>query len=715
MRSYSSVAPVLMTVFFSCSFPSQAQTALPLPGCETSPEVRKILDDELDSKAQDRIKVPERVARERQVLENLIARHPRELEPYETLRNLLNQYAPDEYQAVRDLWVKMAKDNPDDPLALLLAGEALSGKNTPESIRLLEAARVKAPNFPWPARQLAALYFSGKRADPNKAKENIATFFAICPASTDGYAQWLLTKYPSLQPKVAVAVALRARLEKETDPKRLKGYGTLWAQEFRTRPPQEHDALRAQVARDVKRLETLNPKGDAEWQALLINGYKQSGASKEAITAVEDRLLREYPHSSEAYGIVSDRWDKVHKEPEDQNDAAAWARYQREYEEALKRWIRDYPNDTYVQRYMWFDAIRDHDAVSEEDGIAALDLYVQSSKDFEGPGWISAYFPNAAQFLIKRGWRPTRALDLLKQARTIMENDRARNRDNDNLTDEDLKNSKKWQTQQDQWTNGLMLKAAIEAGRPEEALKLRASIETPPPPDKKLQSEYWCNRARLEVIQNHTQDALAYYQLALQTRTIPPKVSHGRLRDDLTDEARALWKAQGGTEAAWAVWSKPAPGDTEQFAEGRWEKPTKAVPVFELSDLSGKTWRLRELAGKAILINVWATWCGPCQAELPHLQKFYEKTKNHSDVQVLTFNIDSDLGLVAPYLKDKGYTFPVLPAYSTGVLDNFAVPQNWVVDPHGIWQWRQLGYATGSYADFERDVLQRLESTKTSL
>ena len=145
-----------------------------------------------------------------------------------------------------------------------------------------------------------------------------------------------------------------------------------------------------------------------------------------------------------------------------------------------------------------------------------------------------------------------------------------------------------------------------------------------------MQSAYWCNRARLEALQNHTQDALAYYQLALQTRTDPPKASHGKLRDDLTDEARELWKAQGGTESAWAVWSKPPSGGTEQLAEGRWEKPTKAIPVFELSDLSGKTWRLKELGGKALLINVWATWCGPCQAELPHLEKFYEKMKDRS-------------------------------------------------------------------------------------
>lgn len=145
------------------------------------------------------------------------------------------------------------------------------------------------------------------------------------------------------------------------------------------------------------------------------------------------------------------------------------------------------------------------------------------------------------------------------------------------------------------------------------------------------------------------------------------------------------------------------------------EASPKPIPAFELPDLTGKTWRLKDLNGKMLLINVWATWCGPCQAELPHLQKLYEKIiKDRSDLQLLTFNIDEDLGLVAPYMKEKGYTFPVLPAYSTVVtlLDGFAIPQNWIVDERGTWRWRQIGWDEGSDSDFEKDMLKQLESAK---
>jgi thiol-disulfide isomerase/thioredoxin len=123
------------------------------------------------------------------------------------------------------------------------------------------------------------------------------------------------------------------------------------------------------------------------------------------------------------------------------------------------------------------------------------------------------------------------------------------------------------------------------------------------------------------------------------------------------DDAKGLWKQMGGTEEAFARWTAPpaAGAAAEQQKQGRWEKPTKELPAFELTDISGKTWKLKSFEGKTLLINLWATWCGPCQAELPEFQKLYNKVKDRPDVQVISFNMDSDLGLVAPFMKEKGW------------------------------------------------------------
>ncbi len=75
-------------------------------------------------------------------------------------------------------------------------------------------------------------------------------------------------------------------------------------------------------------------------------------------------------------------------------------------------------------------------------------------------------------------------------------------------------------------------------------------------------------------------------------------------------------------------------------------------------------------------------------------------------------NIDSELGLVDPLVKEKGYTFPVLPAYdfvNKLLPDGIGVPQNWILDRQGKWQWQQLGFDS-SEADWEGSVLAKLEA-----
>ena len=98
---------------------------------------------------------------------------------------------------------------------------------------------------------------------------------------------------------------------------------------------------------------------------------------------------------------------------------------------------------------------------------------------------------------------------------------------------------------------------------------------------------------------------------------------------------------------------------------------------------------------------------------MPQLEKLYEKVKGRSDIQILTFNIDEDVGLVAPYLKEKGYTFPVLPAYSytVNLLNGYAIPQNWLLDPKGSWDWTQIGY--GADDTWVQDMVSKLETMKS--
>ncbi len=705
-----------LTVFLSASVstPLMAQSAA-LPGCEARPEVTKTIHEKLQGPGFDKLSYREQTDLRHQVLTELSERYPREIVPKRQLinavRNQEEALHPGSWEKVQAEYRRQAEEHPDDPLALTLAGFALAGTDTPEAIRLMETAKAKAPQFVWPDLGLAGIYSEGKFADKQKFKEHLTAYWTSCPASTDRMAQWMLVKDTDLQAKVAKE--LRPQLEKETDPEKLKNYEYLWSLEFRTHPPQEHPALRKQVAADVKRLETLQPHPDAEWMNFIINGYKQSGASEETIAALEDKLVQKYPHSDEAYGIVEKRWEKAHKEPEDQKDTAAWEAYHKAHREAVEQWLREFPDNHYLSHYGLFSADYNNDDLSEKDGIAEIDAFLAKDERDDPPDWMWGKY-QAGDFLLRHKWQPERALELLQQALEMQKQNETKAAKDDSRSPEQQKEEEKNNQDNERYLRSEVLHAAMLAKRPDAVQTFRTAIESNPPKEKKDESSYWLDRARLAVLENRDQDALLYYQRALQTRLKPPSYDEGKLTDDLLDESHALWKKTGGTETAWAVWNKP-PAETGKVAdasEARWEKPTQSLPAFELADLSGKTWRLNDLKGKVVLINLWATWCGPCNAELPELEKLYEKIKGRQDIQILTFNIDEDVGLVAPYLKEKGYTFPVLPAYSyvVNLLNGYAIPQNWVVDPKGSWLWTQVGYSSDD--TWVQDMIQKLEATK---
>jgi thiol-disulfide isomerase/thioredoxin len=128
-----------------------------------------------------------------------------------------------------------------------------------------------------------------------------------------------------------------------------------------------------------------------------------------------------------------------------------------------------------------------------------------------------------------------------------------------------------------------------------------------------------------------------------------------------------------------------------------WTTLDKPLPDFKMADAEGKTWQLADLKGKVTLINLWATWCGPCKAELPYLQKLFNKVRERKDLTVLTLNTDDNLGLILPFLDQNKYTFPVLPAsvYVNKLVPELSIPRNWIVDANGVLKTERIGFGSG--------------------
>ena len=105
---------------------------------------------------------------------------------------------------------------------------------------------------------------------------------------------------------------------------------------------------------------------------------------------------------------------------------------------------------------------------------------------------------------------------------------------------------------------------------------------------------------------------------------------------------------------------------------------------FTLTDLDGKTWTLKALRGEVVLVNFWATWCPPCQKEIPDLEALYKRFRNQRFV-ILAIS-DEEADKVRPFIAERKVTYPVLLDPDSKVHKEFEVegiPKSFVFDRDG--------------------------------
>ena len=127
---------------------------------------------------------------------------------------------------------------------------------------------------------------------------------------------------------------------------------------------------------------------------------------------------------------------------------------------------------------------------------------------------------------------------------------------------------------------------------------------------------------------------------------------------------------------------------------------------LRLVDAEGKLHHLSEFKEDAVFINLWATWCPPCIAEMPGIENLYQKTNN--EVSFIMLSRDRDFELAKAFVSKKGYTFPIYYALDPlpEILSSNAIPATFVIAPQGRIAYRHQGMANYNHPEIEQFLLE---------
>jgi peroxiredoxin len=125
------------------------------------------------------------------------------------------------------------------------------------------------------------------------------------------------------------------------------------------------------------------------------------------------------------------------------------------------------------------------------------------------------------------------------------------------------------------------------------------------------------------------------------------------------------------------------------------------APDFTLINLAGEEVSLSDFRGQPIVINFWASWCGPCRLEMPAIQERYKKYKDEGLV-ILAVNFDEPVSVVKSFRDELDLTFTLLldpGAIVQRLYRNRTYPTSFFVDVDGIIQWQHIGVMTERQID----------------
>ncbi|MBL8230867.1 MAG: TlpA family protein disulfide reductase [Bryobacterales bacterium] len=124
-----------------------------------------------------------------------------------------------------------------------------------------------------------------------------------------------------------------------------------------------------------------------------------------------------------------------------------------------------------------------------------------------------------------------------------------------------------------------------------------------------------------------------------------------------------------------------------------WERKNAKLRPFRLADSKGEVWTSAKVAGKTLIVHLWASYSAPSVMEMPLFSALSERLAGSKDFQILSFNVDEDVSAFKNSIEGKSYPYPVIAAYYyvADIVKFATVPRTWIIGPEGEWQWERSG------------------------
>lgn len=729
-----------------CGLPLFAQTT---PRCAPSPEDKQWLSD-LTKPGPDNSPAFDR----RTEIVAALEKRLNELEwrdPF-LLRNYLSYAAGPlrrDRETLSSAIEQRAAATPANPVLAWAYADSLIGRDTPKAIPLLRALRDQKPDHPQVHLSLIRIYSSPAFKDHAQVETLLEEYSALCPDLLNGYS--MASQLDATPGLTRIVTTLRAKIAGRSDDEALGVYRWLWAAEFKVRPLSEHAALREQVARDLEIFRALPPDKQKTFGWVMSEGYRLTGDSAAAKAATANSGLGSPMNE---FFQADQEWRKANPIGK---DLAAFNKKRLAF---IDEWRTKSPKDTFLL-YERLRLLSEMPDTPLDEMLSVADAVLEHDARMRKGGMISFGMPmigNVMRAYLKRDVRVEQVPGLARVAIEGMNNQPDEHASDLYPPPPNMNENRAWM----RWTGSfeiwsLLAEAETKLGHAPEARAALARMDTllgearseiaKKEQEKKEQEKKQAGaagpagildmRARalpwhelrhqtllaeLAVKESRTLDALTYYQSAL--RTALQHAQPETRREEIRTKASALWKSLGGTTEGWQKWldqaqpSTAATTPTGTFAAGiggpGWTPMRKDLGNFAFPDQFGKNWTVATLKGKTTFINLWATWCGPCREELPQVQKLHDQLKGREDIAVITLNVDDNIGLVEPFLKENKYTFPVLLAktYVESIAGMISIPRNWTIDRTPALREEMVGFNPTHADKFVAEMTKKIEELR---